>query len=292
MSERFAALAAVLLVIAIAASGCSQFVPSEPRPTSQVTRQQAEPSQFPTIAPRFGPPGATWYLVSLKRDDATVSVLANTTVTAVFDGRGNVTGTAGCNDYRAPYSGNLSVGTPALASGRRCDAPAGVMEQETAYLAALARTRGYEVDQFLRLLDERGAVQLTFAPVPAGESVPARLIGTTWYVTSFATPNGTAYSPRGLTTISLVFGEDGALYGNAGCNYLYAPYRLAGGEALSIGSLRTTRIHCGIAGVMDLEQEFLALLPLMTRYSITGDALSLTDAEGKVRISCDTRLPS
>lgn len=291
MSVRFAAAAAVLLVLAVAVCGCSQFVPSDQRPTPQVTRQQADPAPFPTVAPRSGPPGSTWYLVSLQQGDATVPVLANTTVTAVFDGRGNVTGTAGCNDYRAPYAGNLSVGTPAITTDRHCDTPPGVMAQEAAYLAALGRTRAYAVGETLRLLDERGAVLATFSPLPTGEPVPARLVGTTWYVTSFATPNGTSLSPRGLTTISLVFGEDGALYGNAGCNYLYGPYRLSGGDGIAIGPLRQTRIHCGIAGVMDLERAALDLLPRMTRYGIAGDTLRLTDETGGSWIACDTRLP-
>ena len=140
-------------------------------------------------------------------------------------------------------------------------------------------------------MDGRGEVVLTYSPVPNGTPVPALLQNTTWYVNSFVDAAGRSYSPGGLTTIRLVFGADGNLYGNAGCNNHYGPYETTGEGSIVIGDQQTTRIYCGIGGVMELESAYLALLPEMTRYSIAGDTLRLSDAEGKASIECDTGSP-
>ncbi len=293
MRSRCAGLAAVTLVLMLLTCGCAQLLPSEPRVTPSVTRQLSDPTPFPTVPPRSGPPGVTWYLVSLRDGDATVPVIPNTTITAFFDGQGTVSGTAGCSDYTASYSssaGNLTVGLPAP-TGRTCGSPAGVMVQETAYLAKIQEAASYSVDGVLELRDGRGAVVLTYSRVPNGTSVPAPLRNTTWYVNSFTDAAGRSSSPAGLTTIRLVFGADGYLYGNAGCNNHYGPYRTSGESAIVIGDQQATRIYCGIGGVMELERAYLDLLPNMTRYSIAGDTLRLSDAAGKASIECDTGSP-
>jgi heat shock protein HslJ len=71
-------------------------------------------------------------------------VLAGTTITANF-GDTQVSGTAGCNDYTAPLTpvdDYFTVG-PIAVTAMECSEPAGVMEQEAAYLDALAATSGY-----------------------------------------------------------------------------------------------------------------------------------------------------
>ena len=135
------------------------------------------------------------------------------------------------------------------------------MTQEAAYLARIQEAGSYSVDGVLKLMDGRGEVVLTYSPVPNGTPVPAPLQNTTWYVNSFVDAAGRSYSPGGLTTIRLVFGADGNLYGNAGCNNHYGPYETTGEGSIVIGDQQTTRIYCGIGGVMEMERAYLALLP-------------------------------
>jgi heat shock protein HslJ len=235
----------------------------------------------------------TWYLVTIRDANGTVPVLPGTQITAFFDGRGNVTGVTGCNEYTAPYSGgdNLTVGQP-ITTKKACESPIGVTEQETRYLERIQSVSSYTVAENLTLRDARGATILVYSPVANGTLMPAPFAETSWYVYSLVDATGKTHSPRGLTTLRLVFGRDGHLYGNAGCNNLYGSYRQSGENAIAISDLKTTRIYCGIGGVMELESAFLSVLPKITRYSVEGDTLRLTDTEGTATIDCETTSPS
>jgi heat shock protein HslJ len=79
-----------------------------------------------------------------------------TVVEAAFGDDGHLTGSAGCNRYSAPYTRDgdrIAIG-PVISTRMFCAAPAGVMEQEAAYLAALERAASVrEDDAGLTLLD-------------------------------------------------------------------------------------------------------------------------------------------
>jgi heat shock protein HslJ len=109
--------------------------------------------------------GTSWKLVSYHDgQSALVSVLNGSETTAVFaDGR--LAGSAGCNNYTASYEQEgdaLTVG-PAATTRKMCAAPEGIMEQEQAYLAALASVAGYRIqDGRLELRDGDGTPVATF----------------------------------------------------------------------------------------------------------------------------------
>lgn len=293
MNLRPTGLVAATLILMLFTCGCSFLLPSQPDPTPSVTRATQAPVSVPTIPPPSGPPSTTWYLVSFHDGNATVPVIPGTTITAFFDGQDTVSGLAGCNQYTAPYThdpANLTVGPPTT-TRMSCDSPPGVMAQESLYLARLQEVRGYRGTGRLELTDARGGVVLTYDRTTNGTPVPAPLTGTTWYVHTIVNASGQTVSPRGLTTIRMVFGEDGHLYGNAGCNHHYGSYERTGDGSITIGAPQTTRIYCGIAGVMELEGAYLATLPRMTRYTVTGDTLRLTGADGKAAIACETTPP-
>jgi heat shock protein HslJ len=97
---------------------------------------------------------------------ADTSVLAGTTLTANFGEDGTLTGNSGCNDYSGPYkvTGNqIGIG-PLSSTKKACSDPAGVMDQESQYLAALENAQVFVVDgnalEF-RLVD--GTVAAKFA---------------------------------------------------------------------------------------------------------------------------------
>ena len=95
---------------------------------------------------------------------AVVSLIIGTRVTAAFSEDGRVTGSAGCNAFTGAYTveaGELSIRSVA-ATRKMCADPAGVMEQESAFLQALTpglrvRIEGTKLE--LRTAD--GALALT-----------------------------------------------------------------------------------------------------------------------------------
>jgi heat shock protein HslJ len=96
---------------------------------------------------------------------AVASVLAGTTITANFGEDGTMTGNSGCNDDSGPYkvTGN-QIGIGPLSSTRKaCSDPAGVMEQEAQYLAALENAEVFIVDgNALELREVDGTVMAKF----------------------------------------------------------------------------------------------------------------------------------
>jgi heat shock protein HslJ len=108
--------------------------------------------------------GPTWELTGYNNGrNAVQSVLAGTTSTAVFGDDGRITGSAGCNTYMGPYQTDgqrLTIG-PLATTRMACPQP--VMDQETAYLAALQNATRYELESGrLVLRDASGATQAMF----------------------------------------------------------------------------------------------------------------------------------
>jgi len=114
-------------------------------------------------------PVGAWVVTSLLHGDAVTSPIAGTELTATFTRDGKVTGSAGCNAYTSTYRGSdggIAIAKPA-ATRKLCATPEGVMEQEQAFLAALAATRSYRVEgSRLSLLTDRGTFTATFERAP------------------------------------------------------------------------------------------------------------------------------
>ena len=115
--------------------------------------------------------GTLWLLqsYSIPGKEAVSSVIAGTTVTAVFSADGNVSGSAGCNHYGGGYTldgSNLSVST-LFTTLMYCEEPEGVMEQESRYLGLLGNVSTWRVEgDRLILSDTEGADLLIFAQAP------------------------------------------------------------------------------------------------------------------------------
>ena len=128
---------------------------------------------FEKIVPPLPEPlvGTTWRLDSFYTADAVSSVISGTTITAVFEEDGRVTGSAGCNTYFARYnfSGNLlsisTIGTTKM----HCSAP-GVMQQESIYLALLGKITTFTIEgERMSVADAKGATLLSYAKSPLPE---------------------------------------------------------------------------------------------------------------------------
>jgi heat shock protein HslJ len=85
-------------------------------------------------------------------------------VTARFGVDGNVSGSAGCNQYNASYiTQDLTISiSPPLITGRYCENPL-IMQQESAYLDDLSKAVEIRVNKSnLNLYDKTGKPVLTF----------------------------------------------------------------------------------------------------------------------------------
>ena len=109
--------------------------------------------------------GSSWSLMSYKDNTGeTVNVLPRSTTTVLFQAN-QVTGIAGCNNFNATYqtTRNKLSFSPVATTRKVCNTPLGIMQQETAFLAALDSTVSYKLTlNSLEMLDSRGNTLLTF----------------------------------------------------------------------------------------------------------------------------------
>ncbi|MDV2481994.1 META domain-containing protein [Methanoculleus sp. Wushi-C6] len=121
--------------------------------------RSGEPASVPLL-------GTEWQLARYSTTGSTVaSPVPGTGVNLTFDPDGTLSGSAGCNAYSAPYLVNETgiaveriVATKASATE-----PAGIMEQEAAYLALLRTAAGYRiVGDTLAVIDGNGRAILFF----------------------------------------------------------------------------------------------------------------------------------
>jgi heat shock protein HslJ len=107
-------------------------------------------------------PVGSWTVTAVLRDRALVAALDGTSPSIEFDADGRVFGSAGCNRFTAGYESDhhRELRINAAASTRMfCTEPPGVMEQEAAFLDALARAAQFRREaESLQLLDASGAV--------------------------------------------------------------------------------------------------------------------------------------
>jgi heat shock protein HslJ len=227
--------------------------------------------------------GTRWVLTDYVSYGTSRQALDGTTVTLEFSNDGRIAGSAGCNHYFAVYgmkSTAITIG-PAGSTEMYCSAT-GVMDQESAYLALLQKaslvTAG---NDRLAFADANGTTILSFTRIfpPA----PEPLVGTNWTLDSVYSGDAVSSVIAG-TTITAVFGEDGSVAGSAGCNHYFASYNVTG-PTMSIGPAGSTKMYCTGPGVMQQESSFLASLSRAASFTITGNRLSLTDANSTTLLS-------
>ncbi len=102
-----------------------------------------------------------WNLISHNNgQDAMVSTIIGTEITAVFDEAGILSGSAGCNGYSASYEADgdqIQIG-PAASTRKMCAQPEGIMEQENQYLMALENAAVYVIEgRRLEIRDANGS---------------------------------------------------------------------------------------------------------------------------------------
>jgi len=111
--------------------------------------------------------GTSWEAIAYNNGkQAVTSVLAGSTITASYGKDGTLSGNAGCNDYSGPYTatGNqISIG-PLTSTRKFCEDPAGVMDQEAQYLAALGTAATFQIEgTVLELRTKDGALAVQYS---------------------------------------------------------------------------------------------------------------------------------
>jgi heat shock protein HslJ len=251
--------------------------------------------------------GTVWQATSYNNGRGAVQSLATgTEITAIFGADGVLSGSAGCNNYSTTYqvvTRTLKI-SPAIATTRMmCPEP--VMQQESAYLAALPTVTTYRIESNkLELRDAKGALQASYvakgAPAPAApapavtagqattKTVTATAVttptvpleGTQWKLASLLSDKGGAFPPLPGTEITALF-QGGRVTGSAGCNNYSAPYKVTGDKLTITSPAATTRKACP-QPTMQQETAYLAALKAVTTYKIDGNKLELRNAAGNL----------
>jgi heat shock protein HslJ len=218
--------------------------------------------------------GTEWTLVSLAGREP----LAGTQITLEF-AEGSAGGYSGCNQYGGSYprgaAGELRL-TEIASTAMLCQDPAGVMEQEAAFLQALQSVTAYRLEgERLELLDEAGKARLAFEARPQFTVNPAELLGTGWQLRS---QNGQALVAG--SAITLFFEEDGRMRGSAGCRNYTGTY-LAEGDDLHFPQIAMEELGClGPEALRRQEADFTDALSLAGDYRLEGRELEIFTAPG------------
>jgi len=116
-------------------------------------------------SPAGGLDATSWKLESYA-DDAgdMMDALPESVVSLDFQAT-QVSGSAGCNNFNGSYqtTGSKIKFGPLATTRKMCNEPAGIMQQETAYLAALEAAAEYDLrGNRLEIKDDQGEVTLVF----------------------------------------------------------------------------------------------------------------------------------
>ncbi len=290
----------------VAATFAAPAPAAGPAPAVAATQAPTQTLKVTTVATTTVPlEGTPWKLAALADAKGTaVPTLAGTEVTALLQG-GRVTGSAGCNNYSATYkatSAALTVNAPVATTRKACTQP--IMQQETAYLAALAKSATFKIEgDKLELRNAAGVLLASFAaPKPAAAATalpapakpvtptivapakvitptvaaaptalpksPAQLTNTLWQWVRFVTPVEVKDVPN-PGKYAVVFKADGKVEITADCNKAAGTYKLQGSR-IQVQLGPATLAACPPGSMAD---QFLASLGSATLHFLDGDAL-------------------
>ncbi len=221
--------------------------------------------------------GKTWTLKSLQSQDVT----PRPPLTILFGIDGELSGSNGCNAYSTTYVvDDVQIKISGEFGLAQLGCPEAVLSKANAFAIALARTQTFEIKKGkLRLYDAAGEEAASF--VPYSEVLSAN----DWNLKSYSNGEDAIVSVLKQTQITLSFGSDGRVTGNAGCNNYFAEYEV-GDKSLLISAPGTTRKMCNDpAGIMQQESLFLSALETSTAFRVVGTDVNVRDANGEVILS-------
>lgn len=122
-----------------------------------------------------------------------------------------------------------------------------------------------------------GGASPTAAPSEGVASVPFE--GTDWQLAEYVGRAGGVVRIPAAVTVTATF-AGGNVAGGSGCNTYRGPYTIDG-ATIAIGQLAVTAMACTGAAA-PVEEAYLQILPLMTRFAVTGDALEMSNESGAI----------
>jgi heat shock protein HslJ len=223
--------------------------------------------------------GTSWNVTSYNVQGSQAPVVAGSQPTLVFGTDGTVSGNTGCNDFSGSYSVSGSTITfGPMASTLSACTGLSLAAQEQAYLTALNASTTYQLsaDQLV-LTDANGAPQVILT------AAPNSLAGTAWRVLSINNGNQAVTSVVTGSGVTLTLSQDGVASGSTGCNDFRAIY-VSDSSSLSFSPVITTRRACS-GTLANQEQWFLAALSASSTYTLSGNNLTVRDADGSIQFT-------
>jgi heat shock protein HslJ len=240
--------------------------------TSTVAVVARSPSASPdTSGPALE--GTSWALQQLAVD-ATLTEVPSDVAASLYLQDGQASGDAGCNTFSGDYAldGDTLTFGPMMSTMMICEGEKA--STEAAYLAGFPLVASYLVEgDALRLLDGGGDPVMTFA------AVATQAIAGSWVVTSYLTDRSDMAAPIAGSLLTAVFGADGTIEGDSGCNHVSGPYTLDG-DRIAIGPLASTLVACASSDLQDQETRYLAALMASNAWSQDAGVLELQDTTG------------
>ncbi|NWF69092.1 MAG: META domain-containing protein [Chloroflexi bacterium] len=208
-------------------------------------------------------PGTQWQLAAFGAEP----VVAGSEISLEFDAAGNAMGVGGCNPYGGAYT--IDGDTLSFAEIVRTEMACldeSLMQQEDAYLTALAAATGYHIeDDLLTIRYGANGETLIFQRVIA-------VAGTAWQLESIdETPVSSA--------ITLQFDAANGVSGSGGCNQYSSSYTLTG-TAIRFEVVVSTRMACAEA-LMQQEGAYFAALEAAERIDLRGERLTIATSDGQ-----------
>jgi heat shock protein HslJ len=262
-------IVAGLFVIALLLAACGPAPAPDMSPLPEATK---ETPGTPLAAAALT--GTEWILSGLQGD----TPLEDAAPTVVFYPDSYMEGSAGCNSFGSDYtiSGQTFQAAEIHQTRFECEAPPGIMDQDRAFLEALAQIATYQAtEEQLTFQDAAGEMILTFARKRAA-AVDAALVDTTWVLISLEGEDLLEGSHIELSLDKAGFG------GFAGCNRYGGEYEAADEGQLILAEIAVTAMDCPTPeGIVAQETRYLQALHRATTYRLDGDQLALLDDEGE-----------
>jgi heat shock protein HslJ len=294
-------MSVTLLIIAGVLLAACQSAPvpatSAPAPTQapQATTAPA-PTQAPQVTAAAQPVpsgsgqqlmGTVWKWTTTQMNDGSSKTPSDPNQYLIeFLADGHVAVQADCNRVAGTYTVNSNQLAITLGPSTLAACPPGSLGDE--FVKQLGNIGSYLFKGENLILEiKMDSGSMIFAP-----SAPAGVPGTSWEVISYNNGKQAVVSVINGSAISLNFGTDGQVSGNAGCNTYSGGYQ-ASGNALKVGPLASTMMACDKpASVMDQEQQYLAALQNSATYEIAGDTLTIRDASGAMQVVAKVNPPA
>jgi heat shock protein HslJ len=213
----------------------------------------------------------------LDPGDSSVSGSGADTVTLVFTGATEVSGSGPCNRYRGTVAldGDDGVRLGGISATRMGCEPE-VMAAEQEYFAALEEVRTADTTDRDRLVLSAEGVRLSFTAID-----PRELVVGEWAITAVRSGDAVRSVVDGTGPVAR-FAADDALVVETGCNTLRGSWRFEGRD-LVVEQVATTLVECvAPAGVMEQEAGIVAALTSASRAEVRPGQLSLLDGSGDV----------